>query len=90
MKLLVTACLFLHLGAVSCHPSITQARAVDDCRCLPEDVCWPAEDAWEQLNDSVGGTLVKVTPIGAVCHDPTYDQLACESLRANWDDVATQ
>ncbi|KAH7040196.1 FAD binding domain-containing protein [Microdochium trichocladiopsis] len=38
---------------------------------------------------TVGGRLVKVTPIGAVCHDPTYDETKCAELQASWDNVAT-
>jgi hypothetical protein len=38
----------------------------------------------------VNGNLVKVVPIGAVCHDPTYDKAACAEVKANWNDVQTQ
>ncbi|KAI0602396.1 FAD binding domain-containing protein [Biscogniauxia sp. FL1348] len=66
------------------------SRAVaSSCHCLPGDDCWPSEDQWERLNTTVGGRLVKVEPIGAVCHDPTYDSIKCAELQANWDDVKT-
>ena len=63
-----------------------------DCHCLPgdSDGCWPSPDKWNALNGTVGGKLVKVVPIGAVCHDPTYDEAACTALKANWDEVETQ
>jgi len=64
--------------------------AAKTCHCLPEDPCWPSDSDWEVLNGQVNGRLVKVVPIGAVCHDPTYDEVACEELKANWDSVATQ
>jgi hypothetical protein len=62
------------------------------CHCLPEDLdgCWPSVDKWNNLNSTVGGRLVKVVPIGAFCHDPTYDETACTTLKANWDEVETQ
>ncbi|KAB5583429.1 FAD binding domain-containing protein [Coniochaeta sp. 2T2.1] len=62
-----------------------------DCHCLPgdSDGCWPGVDKWNALNGTVGGKLVKVVPIGAVCHDPTYDEAACTALKANWDEVET-
>jgi hypothetical protein len=69
--------------------SATRAVA-KDCRCLPEDDCWPSKSTWDSFNSTVKGALVQVTPIGAVCHDPTYDEAACSDLRANWDDVAIQ
>ncbi|CRK20450.1 hypothetical protein BN1708_012861 [Verticillium longisporum] len=58
------------------------------CHCLPTEDCWPSQSEWKALNSTVGGHLIKVEPIGAVCHDPTYDEAACEELRASWDDVA--
>ncbi|KAH8178865.1 hypothetical protein LIA77_00384 [Sarocladium implicatum] len=70
--------------------SVVSYVAARSCRCLPEDDCWPSKDVWSSFNSTVGGSLVKVTPIGAVCHDPTYDEAACAELRSNWDDVKTQ
>lgn len=64
--------------------------AKSDCHCLPEDSCWPDVHAWNRLNITVSGRLVKVVPIGAVCHDPTYDEAKCTALKANWDDVKIQ
>lgn len=61
-----------------------------DCHCLPEDACWPKKGEWDKFNSTVKGALVKVTPIGAVCHDPTYDEAACAELKKNWDDVKIQ
>jgi hypothetical protein len=61
-----------------------------DCHCLPDDSCWPSESKWAQLNSTVDGRLVKVAPIGSVCHDPYYDEAKCTELQGNWDDVETQ
>jgi hypothetical protein len=60
------------------------------CRCLPGDACWPAADAWAALNETVDGRLIADVPIGSPCHDPNYDLLACENLKANWLEVAPQ
>jgi hypothetical protein len=60
------------------------------CRCLPGDACWPAGDAWASLNETVDGRLIADVPIGSPCHDPNYDALACENLKANWLEVAPQ
>jgi hypothetical protein len=61
-----------------------------NCHCLPEEPCWPGDMKWKRLNDTVEGRLVKVVPIGGVCHDPTYDQAKCTELQANWNEVETQ
>lgn len=60
------------------------------CYCMPGDPCWPSEDAWQQLNSTVHGGLVATEPIGSPCHDPTYDQAACDALRAEWTNPLTQ
>ena len=40
-------------------------------RVRPGDPGWPAPDAWDQLNEAVGGRLLKVEPLLAACeHDP--------------------
>ncbi|MBE3048342.1 hypothetical protein IMZ48_38725 [Candidatus Bathyarchaeota archaeon] len=50
------------------------------CRCLPTEPCWPSNADWQSLNDTVNGQLSRVSPLGAVCHDPTYDEEACGAL----------
>lgn len=69
---------------------VLASSVAEDCHCLPEDSCWPSASKWDQLNSTVGGRLVKVVPIGAVCHDPTYDEAKCTALKASWDNVETQ
>lgn len=54
------------------------------CHCLPGDACWPSSARWNALNTTVGGRLVATVPIGAPCHDPTYDEAACKSLQNDW------
>ncbi|KAI9929557.1 hypothetical protein MW887_001030 [Aspergillus wentii] len=59
--------------------------SASDCRCLPSDSCWPSASQWAALNSSVGGHLVATVPIGSPCHDPHYDQSACEELQKGWN-----
>ncbi|KKA27659.1 hypothetical protein TD95_001252 [Thielaviopsis punctulata] len=60
------------------------AASNSSCRCFPGDSCWPSTSSWDSLNSTVGGRLVKTLPLGAVCHDPHYDEAACQDLRDNW------
>ncbi|KAK7984140.1 hypothetical protein PG989_011542 [Apiospora arundinis] len=60
------------------------AGAGGSCKCFPGDTCWPSESSWASLNDTVGGRLVATVPLGSPCHDPTYDEQVCASLRAQW------
>ncbi|KAH8887140.1 isoamyl alcohol oxidase [Thozetella sp. PMI_491] len=60
------------------------AKVNADCYYLPSDPGWPSLSKWNALNATVGGRLIKTVPIGAVCHDPWYDEAACTALRGNW------
>ncbi|SPO07197.1 related to FAD/FMN-containing isoamyl alcohol oxidase MreA-like, putative [Cephalotrichum gorgonifer] len=50
------------------------------CRCLPTEPCWPSDADWQSLNETVGGQLSQVSPLGAVCHDPSYNADVCNEL----------
>jgi hypothetical protein len=60
------------------------AQNTTRCRNIPSDAGWPGIDHWQALNTTVSGRLIKTTPAGHVCHDPTYDTAACEALNATW------
>lgn len=60
------------------------------CRNLPVDEGWPSKLAWNTFNDTVGGRLIETVPLGSVCHDPNYDEAACQTLRAQWRNGNTQ
>lgn len=51
------------------------------CRCRPWEACWPSETEWTSLNRSIDGNLVRLRPVGYVCHDPTFDPAACAEVR---------
>lgn len=55
-----------------------------NCKYLPSDANWPSLDEWAELNNTVSGRLVATVPLGAPCHDPTYDEELCASLQEQW------
>ncbi|GME30197.1 putative FAD binding domain protein [Neofusicoccum parvum] len=55
-----------------------------DCKCIPGDACWPSTAEWSQLNQTVGGKLISNKPLAHVCHDPDYDEAACDVLKEEW------
>ncbi|KAL6705437.1 hypothetical protein ACN47E_006702 [Coniothyrium glycines] len=59
------------------------------CYLLPSDSDWPSQDVWNRLNTTVNGKLVATVPIGSPCHDPTYDEAACNSLKTQWTNPLT-
>jgi len=58
--------------------------ASPSCRELPQDHTWPSPGQWNALNKTVNGKLVSTVPLAAPCHDPHYDEAACNSLKASW------
>lgn len=58
-------------------PLAASATVQTQCRCRPHEPCWPSQDTWAALNSSMDGVLTSVTPVGTVCHDPTFNDAAC-------------
>ncbi|KAK9415510.1 putative FAD-binding PCMH-type domain-containing protein [Seiridium unicorne] len=54
------------------------------CKAIPGDSAWPSDLDWAQLNNSVGGVLLATRPIAYVCHDPSFDEDTCASLKEVW------
>lgn len=85
------AALSVALGAAT--PNVHQDRkdttlstlTSQSCRILPGDKEWPSEKIWSRLNSTVGNRLIRSLPIAHVCHDPTYDEEACQKLRSEWN-----
>ncbi|KAL0932766.1 isoamyl alcohol oxidase [Colletotrichum truncatum] len=66
-----------------------------ECKCSPADDCWPKLNAWNKLNTTVGGNLVKHIPPAAVCYNefrgiPTYDAAKCAEATSKWTDERWQ
>ena len=51
------------------------------CRCRLSDSCWPSINTWTAFNESIDGYLIQLRPIASVCHDPTFDQQACNNVK---------
>ncbi|KAF5372522.1 hypothetical protein D9758_005275 [Tetrapyrgos nigripes] len=61
--------------------SLTVGR---DCRILPTDPSWPTKHEWDAFNKSIDGRLVNTVPLASPCHDPTFNQEQCDTIRNNW------
>ncbi|KEY66405.1 hypothetical protein S7711_05838 [Stachybotrys chartarum IBT 7711] len=75
------------LGFVALAASLVTAapqRQSCACRYIPGDAGWPTAAQWDQLNTTVNGRLIATNPVSHVCHDPTYDEEACNALTAAW------
>lgn len=45
----------------------------------PEDPAWPTAAQWDELNQAVGGRLIKIKPPFGICHDPA-ETSRCKTL----------
>ncbi|KAI1298197.1 hypothetical protein F5Y03DRAFT_368218 [Xylaria venustula] len=64
-------------------------RANQSCKVVPGDEGWPDREAWERLNQTVGGRLIATVPQAAVCHPGGYagiepNDTQCALLAENW------
>ncbi|CAE6489921.1 unnamed protein product [Rhizoctonia solani] len=55
--------------------------------CTANQTCWPSSDTWSSFNSSIDGRLVSPHPPAWPCHDPNYDELACNIAKANWNNA---
>ncbi|QRV90344.1 FAD-binding domain protein [Ceratobasidium sp. AG-Ba] len=53
--------------------------------CTSSEKCWPSSSVWATFNSSVNGRLVAPRPPAWLCHDPNYDEAACNNAKANWN-----
>lgn len=55
-----------------------------NCRCLPNQPCWPSADTWQTFNTAVGGRLIVTTPPARACHSPFYDFGKCPEIQKGY------
>ncbi|KAB5590657.1 hypothetical protein CTheo_5910 [Ceratobasidium theobromae] len=77
-----TIVLFAHVLIVA---AVFPTRSAAVKRCTANDKCWPSAEIWSAFNSSVGGRLVAPRPPAWPCHDPNYDEAACNDAKANWN-----
>ncbi|KAJ5727594.1 hypothetical protein N7493_005414 [Penicillium malachiteum] len=56
------------------------------CRCLPTESCWPSQQEWMSLNDTLNHNLVAVRPVASVCSPQEFNSAACENVTSLWTD----
>ncbi|KAJ5811086.1 FAD-binding domain-containing protein [Penicillium robsamsonii] len=59
------------------------------CRYLPGDAGWPTDAEWSNLNSTIGGRLIRGTPLAQRCYGSDYDPAACAALQEDWIETAT-
>ncbi|KAI1146821.1 FAD/FMN-containing isoamyl alcohol oxidase-like protein MreA [Nemania diffusa] len=85
--LLQIVSLFVLLPVVRAVPvaaSSADFNSQAKCRHLPNDAGWPNENAWQQLNRTVGGKLIRGVPLGQPCHTPLLNNDICAQIKEDW------
>ncbi|KAI0185941.1 hypothetical protein EV127DRAFT_484700 [Xylaria flabelliformis] len=57
------------------------------CRYIPGDAAWPKQSLWNQLNTTVGGRLIRGTPLAQKCYGSNLSassQAQCATLQDEW------
>ncbi|EON65973.1 hypothetical protein W97_05215 [Coniosporium apollinis CBS 100218] len=57
-----------------------------ECKCTPSDHCWPSDDDWSTLNDTLSGRLIRGVPPASVCYQssPNYNPTSCAHVASQW------
>lgn len=64
--------------------SAAEPTSSTSCKCIAGDDCWPSAQEWADFNSTIGGKLVTPRQLASVCHNPNYDEAACEYIRKEW------
>ncbi|KAK8101282.1 hypothetical protein PG999_011656 [Apiospora kogelbergensis] len=84
------------LRARSPEPKVADLIAFDtaptlepgECRTFPGDSSWPLESEWSELNDLLGGSLIRTVPIAAPCYKDwdVYNKEQCDIVSDRFSD----
>ncbi|KAF7951304.1 hypothetical protein EAE96_006625 [Botrytis aclada] len=76
-------CFFALVSLVFATGSGSEIQSEDsrDCKCGPTDGCWPSQHAWQSLNASISGKLIRAIPAAIVCYPGPQQNLdACSTV----------
>lgn len=82
-----TSLLFAAPALASTLPQVPQSpNDNSDCKCFPGDACWPTQEEWSALNDTVDGRLVATVPLASPCYKSwgNHDEDVCDKLQELW------
>lgn len=66
-------------------PDVAAPVPPSNYSCIPDQACWPSEDAWTAFNQSINGNLRLTVPWASACYtDPSSKQ--CQQTRQGYMD----
>lgn len=65
--------------------------ATKHCKCFPGEKCWPSQEEWSSLNDTVDGRLIATVPLASPCYQSwgNHDEDTCNTLQDLWTKPGT-
>ena len=79
------------LAAILSAASLTARAAANvqedhehPCRYLPGDAGWPTDKDWQDLNRTIGGRLIRGSPLAKSCYEPNLNASTCGQVREGW------
>ncbi|KAG8872832.1 hypothetical protein FRC20_008979 [Serendipita sp. 405] len=71
----------LLLNILAYSPSTS---AWNEATCTFPSPCWPSDNTWKSLNNTLRGSLYRAHPPAAPCHVPYTNEAACGIAKQNW------
>ncbi|KAH8889226.1 FAD-binding domain-containing protein [Thozetella sp. PMI_491] len=80
----------LSFSSLAGRRALAKTETPLNCKCSPTDSCWPSDLAFDTLNNTVSGQLIRAVPPAAVCYpdQPNYNLSACQAVWSSWNSSA--
>jgi hypothetical protein len=77
----------MHLFIALCSLATFGVAAESSFNCQPGQMCWPTQQQWQQLNQTLDGHLYQTVPLGAPCYnDSSYFNIdICASVQSTYN-----
>lgn len=76
----------LDLSTYSFGGTSVAKRQAKECKTYPTDPEWPSQQQWKDLDDLLGGALIKTVPEASICYrnSTVSNSTQCQSLSDSW------
>jgi hypothetical protein len=77
----------MHLIIALCSIATFGVASESSYDCEPGQSCWPTQQQWHQLNQTLDGHLYQTVPLGAPCYDDSnyFDKEICASVQRTYN-----
>lgn len=77
IRIVLIICCYLLCNLSFAINTLKSESIVENCRCLPNEPCWPDAKAWTNLASSLDGKLIKPQSLTRVC-DSNFNGRECQ------------